>query len=223
MRLVFWQNCLSPHQLPYIVKLMDDNRVDSVVVATGTDVISRRKRMGWNMTNFSGLECCDVYVTPNSDIVERLLHERVEDSVHLFGGIRGDAFVYDAFKRSLKVEGMHSVDVSERPSTFAFGRAKGKPLWLHWLKWKIMDTCNMRHIERVFAMGERAVAFFRSLNSKWTVYPFGYCTESQVCTDGFTVTGCPRIVFVGSLSRRKSVGILLISTMLAIFRGGKKS
>ena len=34
MRIVFWQNCLSPHQLPYIVHLMDDKRVDEVVVVT---------------------------------------------------------------------------------------------------------------------------------------------------------------------------------------------
>ena len=32
MRLVFWHNCLSPHQLPYVVKLMDDERVaDSII------------------------------------------------------------------------------------------------------------------------------------------------------------------------------------------------
>lgn len=57
MRIVFWQNCLSPHQLPYIVHLMDDKRVDEVVVVTeevsvmnvknglGTGVLSPNRKM----------------------------------------------------------------------------------------------------------------------------------------------------------------------------------
>ena len=38
MRIVLWQNCLSPHQLPYIVHLLDDERVDAVVVVAGDTV-----------------------------------------------------------------------------------------------------------------------------------------------------------------------------------------
>ena len=32
MRIVFWQNCISPHQMPFITRLADDPRVDEVVV-----------------------------------------------------------------------------------------------------------------------------------------------------------------------------------------------
>ena len=46
MRIVFWQNCLSPHQLPYIVHLMDDKRVDEVVVVTEESISDERKKMG---------------------------------------------------------------------------------------------------------------------------------------------------------------------------------
>lgn len=44
MRIVFWQNCLSPHQLPYIVHLMDDKRVDEVVVVTEESISDERKK-----------------------------------------------------------------------------------------------------------------------------------------------------------------------------------
>lgn len=46
MRIVFWQNCLSPHQLPYIVHLMDDKRVDEVVVVTEESISDERKKNG---------------------------------------------------------------------------------------------------------------------------------------------------------------------------------
>lgn len=51
MRIVFWQNCLSPHQLPYIVHLMDDKRVDEVVVVTEESISDERKKMGWELGN----------------------------------------------------------------------------------------------------------------------------------------------------------------------------
>ena len=59
-RFVFWQNCMSPHQLPYIVHLLDDERVDEVVVVTDEIIPEERKNMGWNVTQFPGLERCDV-------------------------------------------------------------------------------------------------------------------------------------------------------------------
>ena len=60
MRLVFWQNCLSPHQLPYIVHLLDDMRVDEVVIVAGETVSDARKKMGWAIGMFDGLERCEM-------------------------------------------------------------------------------------------------------------------------------------------------------------------
>ena len=222
MRLVFWQNCLSPHQLPYIVKLLDDERVDSVVVAVGEAVSGDRAKMGWTLGDYPGLERCEVHVAPYPNTIEHLLDERKDDSVHLFSGIRGFAFVYDAFLRSLKYNGLRRSIITERPNTYAFGRANGKPLWMHWLRWKLQDGKYLPFVESIFAMGEAATQFFRSVNKQWAVFPFGYCTQARICADGSAMTGYPRISFVGSLSWRKSVDILLISTMLAI-KGGVKS
>ena len=48
MRIIFWQNCLSPHQLPYIVHLLDDKRVDEVVIVAGEMVSDSRKKWDGN-------------------------------------------------------------------------------------------------------------------------------------------------------------------------------
>ena len=100
MRIVLWQNCLSPHQLPYIVHLLDDERVDVVVVA-GETVSDARREMGWSVGMYDGMDKCKVYVHPNNKIIEGLFNERQEDSQHLFSGIRADRFVFKCLKMSL--------------------------------------------------------------------------------------------------------------------------
>ena len=46
MRIVFWQNCLSPHQLPYIIHLLEDARVNKVVIVAEETINKSRKDMG---------------------------------------------------------------------------------------------------------------------------------------------------------------------------------
>lgn len=213
MRIVFWQNCLSPHQLPYIVHLLDDERVDSVVVASGELISEERKKMGWDVNSYIGLGKCEVHLSPALQTIDELLSLRVEDSYHIFSGIRGFQFVFTVFQRSLKFK-LKRCMVTERPNTYFGGFPNGKPLWLHWLRWKIQERNNIPMVEKVFAMGGDAVDFYSSVSSQWKVIPFGYCTQPLSLLDSPAMTGCPRISFVGSLSWRKSVDKLLISTMM---------
>lgn len=81
-RFVFWQNCLSPHQLPYIVHLLDDARVNEVVIVTNEVVSDERKNMGWDVTVFPGLERCDVRLSPPNSEIHELLSKRQEESIH---------------------------------------------------------------------------------------------------------------------------------------------
>lgn len=217
MRIVFWQNCLSPHQLPYIVHLLEDERVDEVVVCAGEAINRTRKDMGWDTTSYPGLENCDVYLDPTPQTVEHLMQVRTEDSYHLFSGIRGFAFVFDAFLRSLAYPLKRGM-ITERPNTYAYGRANGKPLWLHHLRWKLQDRKFMPKVNCVFAMGTDASDFYRTLHEGWKVFPFGYCTEGHQIErkpDGSAMITHPlRVAYVGGLSWWKSVDTLLISTII---------
>lgn len=218
MRVVFWQNCLSPHQLPYIVHLLEDERVDEVVVCAGEAINRIRKDMGWDTTSYPGLDKCKVYLAPTSQTVERLIQARIEDSYHLFSGIRGFQFVFDCFKRSLKYNLKRGL-ITERPNTYAFGHANGKPLWVHRLRWLLQDRYYISKVNSVFAMGLDAAKFFKGLTNKWNVFSFGYCTiewNNIHNSEGSAMTTHPlRVAFVGGLSWWKSVDTLLISTMIA--------
>lgn len=205
MRIVFWQNCLSPHQLPYISHIQDDDRVDEVVVVTGETISEERKKMGWEIGNFSGLDQCKVYIMPQDAIIETLLSQKPDDSYHLFSGIRADAFVFKCLRMSMKYN-LHRGMITERPNTYNFkwNIRNGKPYWMHRLRFMIHDKKYAKNMEHVFAMGSEAVEYFKSLGIGWKVHPFCYCTQTVSGSSDIILSSVPNYVFVGSLSSRKN-------------------
>lgn len=201
MRLVFWQNCLSPHQVPYIKKLCDDPRVDEVVLVIDELVNDKRMSMGWERLS---LDDCGVrlFEHPGVEQVESLLSKSPERSWHLFSGISAFEYVFQVLKRSLKYNINRGI-ITERPYTYAFGCSNGKPLWLHRLRFLIKDLKYARHIGKVFAMGNSAVDYFASVYKGWQVLHFAYCTDPY-SIEPSSYAGCVRVCFVGSLSLRKS-------------------
>ena len=203
MRIVFWQNCLSPHQLPYIVHLLDDERVDSVVICVGETVSKDRSDMGWDLSEYEGLDKCELYINPMPLTVDYLLSVRENESYHLFSGIRGFKFVFESFIKSL----LHPIKrgvITERPFTYYKGKADGKPLWMHKIRFMLQDRKFINSVDSVFAMGEDAAQYFKSVFTHSCVYPFVYCTKG--------IEGCDKNInesklyyaFVGSLSPRKA-------------------
>ena len=212
MRIVFWQNCLSPHQLPYIVHLLDDNRVDEVVVVAGETVSGARKEMGWNVAQYEGLDKCKVYVHPHDKIIESLFADRQEDSQHLFSGIRADKFVFKCLDMSLRYHLRRGL-ISERPNKYDFKRnvPNAKPYWLHRIRFWLQDRTYAKQMQTVFAMGQEAVEYFQSLGIKWHVFPFCYCTNPLSTPEAQPVSEnvLPQYLFCGSLSSRKSPSIIV--------------
>lgn len=220
MRIVFWQNCLSPHQVPYIKKLCDDPRVDEVVLVIDEPVSAKRMAMGWGRLALddSGVK---LFEHPGVEQVESLLSKDPESSWHLFSGISAFEYVFQVLKRSLKYNINRGI-ITERPYTYAFGCSNGKPLWLHRLRFLMRDLKYARHIGKVFAMGSSAVDYFASVYKGWQVLHFAYCTEPY-SIEPSSYAGCVRVCFVGSLSLRKSpvsivkaVGVLPGKTKISV-------
>lgn len=206
MRIVLWQNCLSPHQLPYIVRLLDDERVDEVVIVVGETVSVDRKKMGWSVTLYEDLDRCKVYIRPHYKIIESLLAHRPEDSQHLFSGIRADAFVFKCLRMSMAYQVKRCI-ITERPNTYDFKHNinNAKPYWLHRIRFWLQDRKYAKHIQTVFAMGNEAVSYFRSLGMGWKIFPFCYCTSSpEIRFEVAHTDMSPQYLYCGSLSARKS-------------------
>lgn len=210
MRLVFWQNILSQHQLPYISCLLNDKRVDEVIVAAGRELDNDRRDMGWDTSLCRNHQNrMKVYVNPNEPDIKNILRERCEDSIHLFSGVRANPFVFSAIKESMKFDVKRGM-ITELPTTWAHGRPNGRPLWLHKIRWNIQDRRYINAIDYVFAMGEDAVRFYRSLSNNWMVFPFAYCTKDDGTLAEEKHSNDPlRFCYVGSLSPRKYVSSIL--------------
>lgn len=212
MRLVFWHNCLSPHQLPYVVKLMDDERVDEVIFAAPFAVPDERKDMGWSAAK-EDIERQGVRVMlhPSDDEIHAVLRHRPEDSCHLFGGISGGGnFVFHALRLSMQYA-LHRALVAERPNGywFKFGMRIPKPTWMHRIKFLLKDYKYAGHMESVFSMGSEAVEYYRSLGMDWTVHPFAYCTAVEPTDAPYPSDDLLHYVFCGSLIPRKDPMIIL--------------
>lgn len=211
MKLVFWQNCISPLQLPYISELSLLSGIEDVTVIVEKDIDRTRSDLGWEISKNSNK--INVIVSPDYKDIETIIKENSEDSWHFFSGIRGFKMVFMAFQISLKYDVRRGL-ITECPFTYAFGVNWGKPLWLHWLRYKIQDRKYLPYIDIVFAIGKDAELFFKSINPSWEVVPFTYCTKQQSFID-YIPNGELKICFVGALSKRKSV-ITLIKSICRI-------
>ena len=202
MRIVFWQNCISPHQMPYIIKLLNDSRVQEVVVVSDEVTSKERINMGWQQDITKEAETLKIFIHPEIDIVEKLLHKDQEKSWHMFSGINSFPYISQIFKLSLNYHIKRGL-ITERPYTFAFGRANGKPLWVHRLRFLIQDFKYAKYIDKVFVMGNDGVDYFKSVFKRWEVIPFCYCTNTKT-TNISNIRGTSKFCFIGSLSCRKS-------------------
>lgn len=207
MRLVFWQNCISPLQMPYINELSLLSGIEKVTVVVEKSIDKQRSDLGWEISKISNN--LKLIVSPDNNDIETLIKENTGNSWHFFSGIRGFKMVFKAFQISLKYNIRRGL-ITECPFTYAFGVNWGKPLWMHKLRYKIQDRIFLPYIDVVFAIGEKAELFFKSINPSWKVIPFTYCTKQQSFVD-YTPKGELKICFVGALSKRKSVMTLLKS------------
>lgn len=203
MIIFFWQNCISPHQVPYICKVAEDERVEKVYLIAPRVDYEERKEMGWKSDILiEGLDM-EVYITPDKKRIDALMQMDPEHAVHLFSGIRGDYGVFQYFLQSLKYH-LKRGFIIEPPYTY------DKPLWAHYVRFFLQDWKYIGYFDYVFAIGEDAVRYYRHWSDRWKVVPFVYCTEiPKLLPSGLLVTNTLSMVFVGSLSKRKDVKTLL--------------
>lgn len=102
---------------------------------------------------------------------------------------------------------LHRVLVAERPNGywFKFGLRIPKPTWMHRIKFRLKDYKYAKHMERVFAMGSEAVAYYQSLGMDWTVHPFAYCTAVRPSEASCPADDVIHYIYCGSLVPTKDL------------------
>lgn len=201
MNLIFFQNCLSPHQIPFIRECAMDERVNKVYFVMPRIDYEERSDMGWSNDKLMDEPTIEFVLKPTDDKVRELLDVGNEDVRCLFSGIRADVDVFRWLNISIAFDVKRYI-ITEPPYTF------DKPLWMHYVRFFLQDYKYVKHIDGVFAIGESCERYYRSISKRWKVFPFIYVTE------GFDVKPVllhddMKVLYVGSLSERKNVKVLV--------------
>ncbi len=199
--LLFFQNCVSPHQMPYIRECVEDARVAEVYLIVPRVDYDERKSMGWESDDLVADTGVQFVLKPSDEQVVDLIQSS-ESPYCIFSGIRGDADVFGWLRLSIGYDARRYI-VTEPPYTF------DKPLWMHYMRFMLQDYRYVKHIDGVFGIGDDAVKYYSTFSKRWRVYPFQYVTEQVERTIPPVESGDMRLLYVGSLSTRKNVGVVV--------------
>ena len=204
MKLLFFQNCLSPHQIPYIKEICHDARVEKVYLITPRTDYEMRTEMGWSSSQLLQGTSIIFYLLPSDEELKRLLQN--EGVIALFSGIRADKDVFRWFKLSLGFHVKRGI-ITEAPLVYS------KPLLFHYARFLLQDYGFVKSIHYIFAIGTLTVKYYSFWSKKWRIFPFAYCTEygEEEMQKPFTLPDYQhaKFLFVGSVDKRKNVGIIL--------------
>jgi len=207
MNLIFFQNCVSPHQVPYIKVLAKRHCVTLVAPCI---TIDERVAMGWAEQQ---AVCGDInlLIAPTDQQVNALLETALESSIRtvcLFSNITGFKEVKHWLDLSLNYEVYRGV-ITEAPITYRW------PLWMHKIKFVLRDLKYRKYIQYIFAIGEGCADYYRGWGSHWRVVDFAYCVDNVTIDQTFvdkkiqSLSKNFNMCFVGSLSKRKNVKVVL--------------
>lgn len=199
MRLLFFQNCVSPHQIPYIKELVLSPKIEELFLIVPRYDYNERKDMGWDNRSLVSSATIKLVYLPKKDVIKELLNKN--DIYCFFSGIRADKDVFEWFKESLNYPVKRYI-ITEPPFTF------NKPLWMHYIRFFLQDYKFVKYIHGVFAIGEDAVKYYKSISNQWKVFPFQYVTAPKERTQK-TPEGNLKLLFVGNLCKRKNVKIVI--------------
>lgn len=206
MNILFFQNCISPHQMPYIKYLPSLPEVNDVVVVVPEIDMYSRKLMGWDASELMKTSGIEFFVAPSDKEVKTLYSNYTDkDTWCIYSGINSFATVTPWFRMSLEYNVKRGV-ITEPPLIY------NHPLWQHALRFALKDWHYVRYIDKLFVMGDEFISYYRFWSKRWNVVPFIYCTEWIDRTDPLPSrkeSQPIKILYVGALSHRKNVRLLL--------------
>jgi glycosyltransferase involved in cell wall biosynthesis len=203
MNLIFFQNCISPHQIPYIKELPKQPSISKVIVVAPIINYEFRSNMGWDTHNLLSSKDIEFIIAPSTSQVETLIYNYSESYCHcIFSGINAFPEVAEWLRLSLKYKVKRSI-VTEAPFVYH------KPIWMHAVRFLLQDYRYTKYLDNVFVMGNKYLWYYRFWSKRWNVVPFMYCTESIKRTMMAPEGKSLKILYVGSLIKRKNVKLLL--------------
>ena len=204
--IVFWQNIISPHQLPFIREVQKASGNRDVKFVTSQAQREDLTSHGWIKPETGAVE---IFVAPQAGVVEQLLSIEPQRTVHLLGGFRlrpYSSFLFSARRRfkiplGIICEGADGMGKKGLIRRFIYSWAQ--------IRYR-------RLVDFILAMGDNGVSWYRQAG--WPhnrLFQFAYVTDPpaiQTFPSKNGVKGDPKqvqLLYVGQLIHRKGLDILL--------------
>jgi glycosyltransferase involved in cell wall biosynthesis len=183
--------------------------VQDVVVIVPEVNLGERNSLGWNANKWLQTKGVNFVVAPSTQKVEELFRKYEKTNTWcLFSGINAFPLIVPWFRASLKYQVKRGI-ITEPPYVYEH------PLWQHALRFALRDWIYVKHIDKIFVMGDDYLKYYRFWSKRWEVIPFIYCTEWRERSTITEEKGDKlKVLYVGSLSHRKNVDCLLMASML---------
>lgn len=202
MKIVFWQNCLSPHQAATIKSLAALSGVEASLVVE-EELPLERRHLGWSVPDFGNTR---IVVNPSKMMFDELIMNGSSETTHIFSGTRSYALVWNAFKACLPTDARIAI-LSEASDW------RGVPGLARVFRARKDALQHRSRVDFLLAIGHLATRWFKMAgypDSK--IYPFGYFVEKPLkltydtdAKDSKTFN----ITFIGQCVSRKGVDILI--------------
>ncbi|MDG5490131.1 glycosyltransferase [Psychroserpens sp. SPM9] len=203
MRIVFWENIVSQHKLPYWNALAASDEVTKFVLIVEELLYKKLEKQGWeNHVNES--EKFELHVHPSEATIEALLQEDMPNSYHVFSGIRAIPLVYKAFQQSLKYQ-LHKLLLTETINL------NGKRALTRRLASFLIERRYQKHYDIVLGSGASTQKWYLECGVKpENFYSFLYSIEDVKAPNNTPVTSeTLKFLFIGQLIHRKGLDILV--------------
>lgn len=202
-RVIFWEPSVSPHKTDFINELACQRPGLEVFYIAQTEVGSDRKELGWFVDdNFLFKKI----VNPDKHLINKIINEEVNYTVHIFSGIRHVPIIKIALNEVLRQNAFFGIMSEPRVDEGIAGIFRLLQSW-------ISEFFIRSRVKFVLGIGRHGPKWFiKAGYSNKKIYPFAYFVNSK--------NGCPdvlmadkknekKIIFVGRLIEMKGVAVLL--------------
>lgn len=204
MNIYFWHQCLSPHQFTFIKELSHLPGIDKVFLIIPNYELKNRNAMGWEQANLkSQLEDVVLYVNPTSIEIKNIFIIQKTEDINVFDGLSAFPYIFTIFKISTHYNVQRYI-TTEPPFIYKY------PLWMHYIRFNLLYRKYIKYITGIYSMGDLGVHFYKKISHTWKVIPFAYCVDhSKIIKKEKINKGSLKLVYVGSLSKRKNVQLII--------------
>lgn len=198
MKLVFWQNILSPHQSPFIRALAGQGH--EVTVVTVASMTPDRVALGWKVPDHGAVK---IIIAPDAVETQRLINQSSKETIHVMAGARWTPLCNLATRLCLASKRRVGI-LTESPDPRGLAGAA------RWVKYTMERLGRGSQYDFVLAMGEMGVRWFRRCGyPKRKLFPFTYVTEPVPFLNPSGAANATVLLYTGQFIVRKGLDLLL--------------